>query len=66
MAYMGNCLFQASGRVVSSLVQVYKRVGKSDILVCKKAHKGQKMHLIAVKRSRTSSAFVIYSYSVSS
>ena len=35
-----------------SLVGVYERVGKSVILVCKKAQKGQQKDFMAVKKSR--------------
>ena len=33
-------------------LQVYERVGKSVISVCKKAQKGLQMHFMAVKRSK--------------
>ena len=47
-------LFQSSGiwRVVGiSLVEVYERVGKSVISVCKKAHVGWQIHFMALKNS---------------
>ena len=34
-----------------SLVEVYERVGKSVISVCKKAHVGWQIHFIALKNS---------------
>ena len=37
-------------------------VGKSVILIGKKAQKDQQMHVMAVKKSRKRSGFVIYSY----
>ena len=68
MAYMWKLppkgvLFQATGlwRVGSYLLEVYERVGKSVISVCKKAQKGLQMHFMAVKKSRKRSGFVIYS-----
>ena len=47
-------LFQSSRiwRVVGiSLVEVYERVGKSVISVCKKAHVGWQIHFMALKNS---------------
>ena len=55
-------LFQASGqydRVGISLVEVYERISKPVISVCKKVQKGGKMHFIAVKKLRNPSGFVI-------
>ena len=46
--------FMASGqyeRVGILLVEVYERVAKSVIWVCKRARKGQQMNFIAVKES---------------
>ena len=43
-------------------LQVYERVVKSVISVCKKAQKGSQVHFIAVKKLRQSSFFMIYSY----
>ena len=34
-----------------SLVEVYERVGKSVISVCKKAHVGWQIHFMALKNS---------------
>ena len=45
--------FQASGiwkGIGISLVDVYKRVGKCFLLVCKKAQKGLKKHFMALKK----------------
>ena len=52
---------QVNERVEISLVEVYKRVGKSVILVIKRI-KGATMHSIAVEKLRNRSGFVIYSY----
>ena len=41
---------------------MYKRVGKSVILVGRKAPNRQQMHLMGVKKSRRRSGFVIYLY----
>ena len=54
--------FQVYKRVVISLVEVYERVGKTVISVCKKAQKGQQMHFMAPKKSIKCSGFVIYAY----
>ena len=43
-------------------LQVYERVVKSVISVCKKAQKCSQVHFIAVKKLRQSSFFMIYSY----
>ena len=45
-----------------SLVEVYERVGKSVISVCKSGQKGYQMYFMAVKKSQKRSGFVIYSY----
>ena len=42
-------------------IKVHGRVGKSVILVGKKAQKGKHMHFMAVKKSRKRSGFAIYS-----
>ena len=34
-----------------SLIEVYERVGKSVISVCKKAHVGWQIHFLALKNS---------------
>ena len=60
--YNGLCREAPPKRGTFFRFQVYDRVGKSVILVCKKAQKGLQMHFMAVKRSRKSSEFVIYSY----
>jgi len=47
-------LFQSLGiwRVVGiSIVEVYERVGKSVISVCKKVHVGWQIHFMALKNS---------------
>ena len=49
-------------RVVISLVEVYERVGKTVISVCKKAQKSQQIHFMAAKISIKCSGFVIYAY----
>ena len=54
MAYTGGYFFMASGqyeRVGILLVEVYERVAKSVIWVCKRARKGQQINFIAVKES---------------
>ena len=43
-------------------LQVYERVGKSVISLCKIGPKGLMMHFMAVKKSNSRSGFVIYSY----
>ena len=43
---------QVYERVGMSLVELYESVGKSVILVCKKAQKGQMIHFMPVKGSR--------------
>ena len=49
-------------RVGIPVFDVYERVQKSVILVCKKAQEGrQEMHFLAEKKSRKRSGFVIYS-----
>ena len=53
---------QVNESVGISLVGVYERVGKSVILVCKKAQKVQMIHFLTVKESRKRSGFVIYSF----
>ena len=45
-----------------SLVEVYERVGKSVISVCKSCQKGYRMYFMAVKKSQKRSGFVMYSY----
>ena len=52
---------QVNERVEISLVEVYKRVGKSVILVIK-GIKRANIHSIAVEKLRNRSGFVIYSY----
>ena len=52
--YGGVFFFMASGqyeRVGILLVEVYERVAKSVIWVCKRARKGQQINFIAVKES---------------
>ena len=49
-------------RVRISLVEVHERVGKFVITVGKKDQKGYQMHLMAVKKLRKCSGFVIYPY----
>ena len=44
---------QVHERVEISLVEDYKRVGKTVISVCQKAQKGQQMHFMAVKVRET-------------
>ena len=44
---------QVHERVEISLVEVYKRVGKTVISVCQKAQKGQQMHFKTVKVRET-------------
>ena len=59
----GNLLRpQVYKRVRISPVEVYNRVGKSVILVCKKTQKGSWIHFMSVKKLRNHSGFVIYSY----
>ena len=43
-------------------MEVYERVGKSVISVCKKAQNGQQMHFVAVKKSKKRSGVVVNSY----
>ena len=47
------------GRI--SQVEVHEKVGKS-VIGGKKAHKGQQMYFMVVKKSRKRSGFVIYLY----
>ena len=48
-------------RVGISQAEVHERVSIS-VIGGKKAHKGQQMYFMAVKKSRKRSGFVIYSY----
>ena len=52
-------VYDGVGRLLN---EVYERVGKSVISVCKKAQKDQQLHFMAVKMSRKHSGLVIYSY----
>ena len=49
-------------RVGNSLVEVYEKEGTSVISVCKKSHGPTDGLLMAVKKLRKGSGFVIYSY----
>ena len=53
--------FKYLKRLGISQIKVYGRVGKSVILVGKKAQKGKQMHFTVMKKSRKRSGFVIYS-----
>ena len=53
--------FQVSERVEISLVQVDERTGNLSFWSAKRLKKGQPMLLMAVKKSRKRSGFVIYS-----
>ena len=53
---------QVSGRVGISLVQVDEKAGNLSFRSVKRLKKGHQMRLMAVKKSRKRSAFVIYSY----
>ena len=48
--------------VEMSIAEIYERVGRSVISVCKKAQKGQQMTFTAVKESRKRYGLVIYSH----
>ena len=49
-------------RVEMSIAEIYERVGRSVISICKKTQKGQQMNLTAVKESRKRYGLVIYSH----
>ena len=53
---------QVYKRAGNSLVEVYEREGKSVISVCKKSQGPTDGLLMAVKKLRKGSGFVIYSY----
>ena len=42
-------------------IEVYERVGKSVISVCKRTYNGQQTHFMAVKKKRKFPGLVIYS-----
>ena len=53
---------QVNERVVISLVELYERVRKSVISVCKKAKGTNRCFFLAAKKSRKRSGFVIWVY----
>ena len=59
---MGESGLSSWSRDTFSRLQVYEYVWNSFISVVKKTQKGLQMHLMAVKKSRKRSGFVIYSY----
>ena len=53
-------------RMGISLIEIYERVGKSVISVCKKSQKSNRCILSAVKKSRKHFGFVIHNFFIDS
>ena len=59
---MTSCENQSYGEDPPFQLQIYERVGKYVILVCKRTNRANQCFFITVKNSIKSSGFVIYSY----